>query len=508
MSIIAKPSDELGKYTRKRKINNKDEDDSSDEDLESFLFGKSAKSDMSDAIENSGKIDTKEPEELLSFSISTKPGEASGQAIEAEEEKTEKNEIDAPIQLLFEKKPAWEDPDDENISIELDKNKLKKLKKNHKETSINGRIFQKRLKEKFEKVLPPPAWADINSDEEEEKDGDKLFKTTSNLYDKSSILLSGALSFRRMAHINKSESKEGITCIEYHPSAKLVLTSTMSKRLSLFQADGESNKKLQSIYLDNFPISTAHFACSGTKIVVTAKQRYFQIFELTVGQMTKVNGLKGLKGEIYDKFIVSPDGNQLAFLGSDGFLHFASSDTLHYMYSLKMNGSIDAAAYQSNDTVLTTGGDGEVYVWDLRKRRCTQRFVDEGSIGSTAIACSSNKKFVAVGSKSGIVNIYQDDYLKSKNPTPVKTLKNLLTEVDGLKFNPTCEMLAYYSQSQRQALKLLHFPSLTTFNNWPGSRDLIGHVTSVDFSPLSGYMALANDNGYAQLYRLNHYPDA
>ena len=50
-------------------------------------------------------------------------------------------------------------------------------------------------------------------------------------------------------------------------------------------------------------------------------------------------------------------------------------------------------------------GDGEVYVWDVRTRKCLHRFQDEGSIGSTTISCSNNGQFTAVGYVKAIFQI-------------------------------------------------------------------------------------------------------
>lgn len=51
----------------------------------------------------------------------------------------------------------------------------------------------------------------------------------------------------------------------------------------------------------------------------------------------------------------------------------------------------------------------------------------------------------------------------------------------------------------------MHLPSLTIFDNWPTSGTPLGHVTAVDFSQRSEYVALGNHRGKVLLYSLPHY---
>ena len=45
-----------------------------------------------------------------------------------------------------------------------------------------------------------------------------------------------------------------------------------------------------------------------------------------------------------------------------------------------------------------------MYTWDLRTRRCRDRFVDEGTVKGTALACG--RSLFATGSDSGAVNLH------------------------------------------------------------------------------------------------------
>jgi U3 small nucleolar RNA-associated protein 18 len=46
---------------------------------------------------------------------------------------------------------------------------------------------------------------------------------------------------------------------------------------------------------------------------------------------------------------------------------------------------------------------------------------------------------------------------------------------------------------------------MTVFGNWPTSSTPLGHVTSVDFSRESEYLAIGNNRGRVLLYQLRHF---
>lgn len=41
--------------------------------------------------------------------------------------------------------------------------------------------------------------------------------------------------------------------------------------------------------------------------------------------------------------------------------------------------------------------EGDVYVWDVRSRRCVNTFTDDGCIRGTSIAASLNGRYLACG---------------------------------------------------------------------------------------------------------------
>ncbi|KAJ6953739.1 hypothetical protein NC652_005464 [Populus alba x Populus x berolinensis] len=108
-----------------------------------------------------------------------------------------------------------------------------------------------------------------------------------------------------------------------------------------------------------------------------------------------------------------------------------------------MNGTVRSLAFADDgQQLLSHGGDGQVYPWDLRTRACIHKAVDEGCINETAICTSPTINLFAAGSDSGIVNAYNRDEFLGGKKKPIKTIENLTTKVDFLKFNNDAQILA------------------------------------------------------------------
>ncbi|KAJ1032633.1 hypothetical protein NDA16_000656 [Ustilago loliicola] len=192
--------------------------------------------------------------------------------------------------------------------------------------------------------------------------------------------------------------------------------------------------------------------------------------------------------------------------------------------------------------LLTMSTEGSVHLWDIRNTGmevgCTSIWSDPGSFAAKGLEVSPNGKFWTVGSEGGIVNVYKrpaESYPSSlpaggastfvpstravDDPTsaamfgkvpggnidPVKTLENLVTATTTMRWNGDGQMLAIASRLKKDALRLVHFPSMRVFSNWPTSGTPLGSVSSVDFSPASQYVAIGNTRGKVLLYSLRHY---
>ena len=255
-------------------------------------------------------------------------------------------------------------------------------------------------------------------------------------------------------------------------------------------------------------------------MVAAGRRKFFYIFDLMAAKIERVAGLFGREERSFESFAASQGGDRLAFFGDQGHVPLVSLKSRQLAGTLKMNGSVRNGAFSADGSqLLTSGGDGVVYVWDLRMQRCLARWQDEGSLNGTSVACSPDGRLFACGSSSGVVNIYRQEprpaaaeagsWAAPEAPLavkPLKTVLNLTTTVDTLAFNHDAQLLAIASRMKRDALRLLHVPSMTVFSNWPTSKSPLHYVHSVAFSPTSGYLAVGNARGRVLLYRLHAYP--
>lgn len=76
-----------------------------------------------------------------------------------------------------------------------------------------------------------------------------------------------------------------------------------------------------------------------------------------------------------DRMSISPDGGKMAFLGNTGYIHIASGSSKQWIMDIKMNCSAYSSTFLDENTLVTSGKDADIYLWDLRKSgRCLTRY--------------------------------------------------------------------------------------------------------------------------------------
>lgn len=426
-----------------------------------------------------------------------------------EEEKTE------------EQKPAWVDEEDERIRVNLAAvSRLRKLRKEQDETVVSGSTYIARLRAQHVKLNPGTDWArpeykggSFSSDEgdsDDENDGIAL-RTNEDLVVKSSTkLLPGILEHSRLVDANKKEYSNGpVNSVQFHKNSQLLLVGGLDKRLQFFQVDGKENTKIQTVYLEDCPIKKASFSPDGSQVIISGRRKFFYALDLVKTTVDKIGPLVGREEKSLESFEISPDSKTIAFLGNEGYILLVSLKTKQLIGTLKMNGSVRSVAFTSDgDQLLSSGGDGQVYHWDLRKRECFHKGVDEGCIIGTSLCVSPNGALFAAGSDSGVVNLYnRGDFLGGKRK-PMRRIENLTTGVDCVKFNDDGQVLAICSSLKKNGARLVHVSSGTVFSNWPPPNQTLGYPRCLDFSPHSGFLAVGNAKGTVLLYKLHHYHHA
>ncbi|ESW20343.1 hypothetical protein PHAVU_006G200700 [Phaseolus vulgaris] len=433
-------------------------------------------------------------------------------------------------ELALQRKAVWVDDEEENATVNIAKVfRLRKLRKVENEELISGSEYVSRLRAQHVKLNPGTEWAradskmDRGSDDELTDDENEVFvsrgfedldgvlKTNEDLVVKSGgKLLPGNLEYSRLVDANIQDPSNGpINSVQFHQNAQLFLAAGLDRKLRFFQIDGKRNAKIQSIFLEDCPIRKASFLPDGSQVIVSGRRKFFYSFDLVKARVDKIGPLVGREEKSLEDFEVSPDSKLIAFIGNEGYILLVSTKTKQLVGTLKMNGTIRSLAFAENgQQLLSGGGDGHVYHWDLRTRTCMHKGVDEGCLNSTALCTSPSGTHFAAGSDSGIVNIYSREEFLGGKKKPIKAIENLTTRVDFMRFSHDSQILAICSGMKKSSLKLIHIPSYTVFSNWPPSNRSLYYPRCIDFSPGGGFMAVGNASGKVLLYKLHHYQHA
>ncbi|XP_041342509.1 U3 small nucleolar RNA-associated protein 18 homolog isoform X2 [Pyrgilauda ruficollis] len=366
------------------------------------------------------------------------------------------------------KKPAWVDEDDEaEENVDMTHKYRKDFMKSDAETTLTKKKLKKRLEEQFQQAMGGvPAWADLEnrkkskrtlSDSDSDEDDD-LLRRTGNFITSSESLPRGILKVSTCLPANQERFANGkLVTVQFHPSAQVVMTAGHDRSVSLFQVDGIRNPKIQSIYLDSFPIYKARFSVDGEQVIATGTHHsMFFVYDMMAGNIIPIPKVRGVEEKFLRNFELSPDGSFMLLIGTSGYLHLLSMKTKELISTMKVNGRCTASAFTPDSSkIYSYSKEGEVFIWDVRSRKSLHKFEDEGSLEGKCIAVSKNNQYVACGSSSGVVNLYTTDAcLKEKHPKPVKAIMNLVTSATCVTFNPTTEILAVASRDTDEAVRL------------------------------------------------------
>ncbi|CAM0944400.1 unnamed protein product [Alopecurus aequalis] len=419
------------------------------------------------------------------------------------------------------RKPAWVDDEVDMTEVNIVKiSRLRKLRKEAAERMISGREYETRLRAHHAKLNPSTGWADMDrkdplpdaeSDEEEEGGVDNAIRRNDELVVKDTAkLLPGMLDFSRLVDANAQDPSSGpINSVQFHRNGQLMLVAGLDKHLRFFQIDGKRNPKIQSIFIEDCPVHKAAFLPDGSEVILSGRRKFFYSFDLVKAAVSKIGPLTGRDEKSLETFEVSPDSRTIAFVGNEGYILLVSTKTKQLIGTLKMNGDVRSLAFaDGGNQLLSSGGDGHVYHWDLRTRKCMHKATDEGSLSGISLCTSPDSSCFATGSSSGIVNVYKRDEFLGGKRKPLKTIENLTTDIGQMKFNHDAQILAISSRKERNGMRLVHAPSLTVYQNWPGPRFSLQYPRCLDFSPGSGFLSVGHAGGNVLLYKLHHYQNA
>lgn len=482
---------------------------------------------------------------------------------------------------LHSKQPAaWEDSDDERTLVSLASvPRLRKLRRTEAEDVVTGKDYSRRLRKQFELLNPRPAWAqqamqkparkkrrtstaasdedisdgDMDMDEETSaaplsqllQDAESLVRQAGPGAGKKRKLRPEVIDIQRQKDI-PGVQPSAITSLSFHPNLPLLLSSGPSSTLYLHQLASSPpaptpNPLLTSLHVRGSQLTTTAFHATDSRIFLSARRRYFHIWNLSTGRVEKVARIYGQQHEqkSMEHFKLSPDGRYMALLGSTkkggGVVNILDATTLQWVCQVRIEsrgGIADFAWWRDSRGLSIAGKSGEITEWNVEEQRVIAQWQDEGAVGTTTLALGGqhevsrgplgSDRWISVGSSSGIVNIYDrrawlgnnpktaDSSSLPKQPKPIKTLDHLTTPTSHLAFSHDGQIMAMASKWKRDALRLVHLPSCTVFRNWPTSNTPLGRITGVAFAAgdviqggdAHSVIAVANEQGKIRLWEI------
>ncbi|KAI4263486.1 MAG: hypothetical protein L6R42_001366 [Xanthoria sp. 1 TBL-2021] len=467
-----------------------------------------------------------------------------------------------------ESEAVWHDSDDDRIVVSLQANlRLRKLRVYEDDDLINGRQYTKRLRRQFERLNPVPLWvvqsrAKKSPDNNRNKNTKALSDSESDSASEGEISAdSGELSAPPLAKllqqpgallssetdISKGKRKlrpevidiqrtkdigvaqpSAITSLEFHPSHPLLISSGPASTISMHHVSPHPpnpNPLLTSLHINSTPLSTTVFQPpTGSRILFAGRRRYFHSWDLSTGRIDKISRLYGRQSEqkSMERFKMSSCGRWMGLVGSrrkgGGLINVLDARTSQWIAEVRVesNGGVaDFEWWGDGEGLTVIGKGGEAVEWDGRQRMIVGRWVDEGAVGTTVVAMGGRgsgardlggDRWVAVGSSSGVVNVYDRKNWGSgkvpPRPRPSRAFDQLTTATSHLAFSPDGQLIVMASRWKRDALRLVHLPSCTVYRNWPTSSTPLGQITALAISPGSDLLAVANEQGKIRLWEI------
>ena len=298
------------------------------------------------------------------------------------------------------------------VSLVDGPNRLKKLRRYADETNpISLNEYEVRLRERFmntSSVAANTSWANVglaqkqqqqeseeplkkkkrkergyasSTDEDDSSDDEeygttaesKLLQSNTSLFQTSSSGLQlppTLLDITRSRDANLSDPNNSvINATQFHPGSDedspLLMTAGMDKMVRFFRinSDGEEEStKIHGIQFPKMPITCASFIGNSGSVVLSGRRPFFYVYDAVSGNIQKIPSIVGRTERSLEKFVVSPNGSMIAFIGNDGYIILVDGTTYQWIGDLKMNGSVRAITFtEDGEYILGSGSDGDVY---------------------------------------------------------------------------------------------------------------------------------------------------
>lgn len=466
--------------------------------------------------------------------------------------------------------PAWVDSDDERLTVSLaGVRQLRKLRETEADDLVSGTEYTRRLRQQYLRLNPLPSWAkDATADRKSrrrrgssgsESSGESDASSDEDDVDPSALplekflrdasLLNGegrrkkrklrpeVIDIQRTRDISDTH-KGPVESLCFHPQHPVLLSSSTSSIIFLHHVNPTAhptpNPQLTSVQVKSVPVRRSAFLNpDGDEIIFAGRRRFFHSWNISSGLVKKVTRIQGHQHEqkTMERFRLAPDGRHMALIATSrkggGMLNIISVGSMQWVAQARLDsrgGIADFSWWRNGEGITILGRDGQVAEWSLASRRTVGLWRDEGSVGGTVMGLGGKggpaglgeDRWVAMGSNSGVVNIYDRNTLVSKVgddgcieikplPEPVRRYEQLTTPITTISFSHDGQLLAFASQHKKDALKLVHLPTCTVYRNWPTEQTPLGRVTAIAFGTgkeADLVLAVGNDMGKVRLWEV------
>ncbi|RDA88153.1 hypothetical protein CP532_6769 [Ophiocordyceps camponoti-leonardi (nom. inval.)] len=464
---------------------------------------------------------------------------------------------------------AWEDSDDDRLTVSLASIKQnRQLRVSETDDIVSGIEYCQRLRQQYLRFHPAPEWAkrklggkrrkrrssdsssssddgvESNDNDSHDDDDDDASARPLESFLRDINRLAGrgedaskrrtlrpeTIGIERLREIPDRHSRP-VQSLCFHPEYPVLLSASAASVLFLHHVapDAEPpNPRLTSVRAEGVDIRNAEFLYPrGDAIFFAGRHRYFHHWDLPSGVVRKTTQILGhqLEFKTMEHFRLSPCGRYMALVASSkkggGVVNLISTVTTQWIAAARLQstgGVADFAWWRTGDGLTILGTDGLVGEYCVESRSFVAVWHDDGCVGGSVIALGGHggpdvlgcDRWVAVGSGSGIANIYDRNELLvpgqtplqfKERPTPKKVLEQLVTAITILTFSPDGQLLAFGSR-KKDSLRLVHLPSCTVYRNWPTQQTPLGRITALAFNRESDLMAVGNDTGKVRLWKI------
>ncbi|KAJ1968410.1 hypothetical protein IWQ62_001263 [Dispira parvispora] len=389
-------------------------------------------------------------------------------------------------------KAAWVDEDEAAHKVKIGAMKvMNDLRETLDEGKITAEQMQHRLREKHEKVYPVPEWARNYESEDEatpammevedtddtevqavKRDVDRFFrkaqKLTTAVRDRPlNPQVDKLLPLSQRIMPPASVTWKSST---FHPTVPMLMIMTSHNRIFLYDVGTEINDTPgQAIHLENGDIQAAEFTPSGNEIIVLGERNVFFTVDLLTSEIIRTDLHLASGVTLQPHIAIAPDSERFILTSTDGSLYMVSIVGKTVLYRFKISTAPISVEWSSNgEYLITLERNNRGSVWHIPSRRCINYFNDVSFISPTVAKLSPDNNYYAVGSESGLVNIYETESLfKTTQPKPIHTMENLVTPISCLAFHHSSKLLLVTSASARRATRLLYLPKMHVMAQWP-----------------------------------------